>query len=272
MLKKYFDLFFGYFQENGSMTASDTPGKFVLGLLPLLQQAENAFMPYNVYKELYDAFKSQSCEIKYGLGRHTVRLGVLNPSQFVKYMVSNVKSGRLVKKYPTGKYPAFQYWLKDGNLVRCVSFGDPSGEYAEKFYEDAYVYNESGSTFCVIYDGADCGGGLFEDHKDRDAVEDYEGYDALQFLFWINDELGNTVCMFHAFSYYPGKWEITYEETIFDGTEAIRLLNATAWPYHEEIELAIEDIARKCGLECKKVPVIDGYSFALDEYDQNDLK
>jgi hypothetical protein len=187
-------------------------------------------------------------------------------------MVSNVKSGRLVKKYPTGKYPAFKYWLRDGNLVRCVSFDDPSGEYAEKFYEDAYVYNENGSTFCVTYDGADCGGGLFEDHKDRDAVEDYEGYDALQFLFWTNDELGNTVRMFHAFSYYPGKWEITYEETIFDGTEAIRLLNATAWPYHEEIELAIEDIARKCGLEWKKVPVIDGYTFALDEYNQNDLK
>ena len=269
MLKKYFDLFSGYFKENGSMMESDTPGEFVLGLLPLLQQAENEFMPYNVYKELYDAFKSQSCEIKYGLGRHTVRLGVLNPSQFVKYMVSNVKSGRLVKKYPTGKYPAFQYWLKDGNLVRCVKFGDPSGEYAEKFYEDAYVYNENGSTFCVIYNGGLCKENFFEHH------EDHEGYDTLHFLFWTNDGLGNTVHMFHAYSCFlvtPGEWEITYEETIFDGTEAIRLLNATACPYHEEIELAIEDIARKCGLECKKIPVIDGYSFALDEYDQNDLK
>ena len=265
LLKKYFDLFSGYFKENGSMTESDTPGEFVLGLLPLLQQAENEFMPYNVYKELYDAFKSQSCEIKYGLGRHTERLGVLNPSQFVKYMVSNVKSGRLVKKYPTGKYPAFKYWLRDGNLVRCISYGDPVGEDAEKFYEDAYAYNENGSTFCVIYDGAACEKDFFGHH------EDHEDYDTFHFLFWTNDELGNTVRMFHAFSYYPGKWEITYEETIFDGTEAIRLLNATAWPYNEEIELAVEDIARKCGLEWKKVPVIDGYTFALDEYDQNDL-
>lgn len=263
MLKKYFDLFSGYFKENGSMTESDTPGEFVLGLLPLLKQAENEFMPYNVYKELYDAFKSQSCEIKYGLGRHTVRLGVLNPSQLYKYMVSNVKPGRLVKKVPTGKYPAFQYWLRDGNLVRCVSFDDPSGEYAEKFYEDAYVYNENGSTFCVIYPVRDSGEG---------ALDDCLG---MKFLFWTNDEFGNTVRMFHTFSYSivdPGKWEITYEETTFDGTEAIHLSNAEAYPYHEEIELAVEDIARKCGWECKEIPVIDGHNFVLEEYDQNDLQ
>ena len=60
MLKKYFDLFSAYFKENGTMRESCHPGEFVLGLLPLLQQAENEFMPYNVYKELYDAFKSQS--------------------------------------------------------------------------------------------------------------------------------------------------------------------------------------------------------------------
>ena len=150
--------------------------------------------------------------------------------------------------------------------MRCVSFDDPSGEYAEKFYEDAYVYNENGSTFCVIYDGAACEKDFFGHH------EDHEDYHTFHFLFWTNDEFGNTVRMFHAFSHYPGEWEITYEETIFDGTEAIRLLNATAYPYNEEIDLAIEDIARKCGLECKKIPVIDGYSFALDEYDQNDLK
>ena len=268
MLKKYFDLFSGYFKENGSMTESDTPGEFVLGLLPLLEKAENEFMPYGVYKDLYDDFESKSCEIKYGLGRHTVRLGVWNPSQFYKYMVSNVKPGRLVKKYPTGKYPAFQYWLRDGNLVRCVAFDDPSSENAEKFYEDAYVYNANGSTFCVIYNGSFCGENFFENH------EDHEDYHALQFLFWTKDGLGNTVRMFHAFSYSivdPGKWEITYEETTFDGTEAIHLSNAEAFPYHEEIELAVEDIARKCGWEYKEIPVIDGHNFVLKEYDLKNM-
>ena len=121
----------------------------------------------------------------------------------------------------------------------------------------------------MIYDGAACEKDFFEHH------EDHEGYDTLHFLFWTNDGLGNTVHMFHAYSCFlvtPGEWEINYEETIFDGTEAIRLLNATAYPYNEEIDLAIEDIARKCGWEYKEIPVIDGHNFVLKEYDLNNIK
>lgn len=269
MLKKYFDLFSAYFKENGTMRESCHPGEFVLGLLPLLKRADDAFRPYNAYKELYNDFESQSCEIKYGLGRRTVRLGVWNPSQFYKYMVSNVKPGRLVKKYPTGKYPAFQYWLRDGNLVRCIGYCDPVGEDAEKFYEDAYAYNKNRSTFCVIYDGGFCEENFFEHH------EDHEDYHALHFLFWTNDGLGNTVRMFHAYSCFlvtPGEWEINYEETTFDGAEATRLWNAQANPYCEELDRELKNIFREHGLEYRDNPVIDGYSFVLDEYDQNDLK
>ena len=256
MLKKYFDLFSAYFKENGTMRESCHPGEFVLGLLPLLEKAENEFMPYNVYKDLYDDFESKSCEIKYGLGRHSVGLGVLNPSQFLKYMVSNVKSGRLVKKYPTGKYPAFQYWLRDGSLVRCVGYGDPAEENANEFDVDAYVYNENGSVFCVVYLGSPCKGNLLED------------YFTLQFLFWTNDGLGNTVRMFDAFPRIEQKeWEITYEETTFDGAEATRLWNAQVHPYCEEIYLELKNIFREHGLECKENPVINGHVFSLEEYD-----
>ena len=70
----------------------------------------------------------------------------------------------------------------------------------------------------------------------------------------------------------PGEWEINYEETTFDGAEATRLWNAQANPYCEELDRELKNIFREHGLEYRDNPVIDGYSFVLDEYDQNDLK
>jgi hypothetical protein len=74
--------------------------------------------------------------------------------------------------------------------------------------------------------------------------------------------------MFDAFPRIEQKeWEITYEETAFDGAEATRLWNAQVHPYCEEIYLELKNIFREHGLECKESPVINGHVFALEEYD-----
>ncbi|MBQ3004024.1 MAG: hypothetical protein IJD82_09850, partial [Clostridia bacterium] len=97
MLQKYHALFSSYFETNGELKNCKEPETFVMGLIPLLECAEKDFKPHITYKKLHESCANGTFEIRYGLGRRTERLGVLNPSQYVKYIVSNVKAGRLVK-------------------------------------------------------------------------------------------------------------------------------------------------------------------------------
>lgn len=256
MLKYYNAVFDSYFQKHGNIRDCEDPAAFVLGLIALLEAAEKDFFPYHTYNELHKDFENRVCEIKYGLGRRTERLGVLNPSQYEKHIVANVKSGRLIKRLPQGKVPAFCYWFEGAHLIRSVAYGDPQGECFDKMVEDAYVQTEDNSSFCVVYSN-----GCNEKNV-------FESYGSVKFLFWENDKSSNTVRMFEAYHAIDA-WELRYEETLFEEDVAVRLWNAEIHPYIEEIFLKIEEMFRDLpGKSNQNEQVIrNGHSFSMKEYD-----
>lgn len=254
MLKHYNAVFSSYFQTNGNIRNCEDPAAFVLGLIPLLESAEKDFLPYHTYNALREDHGNRVCKIKYGLGRRTVRLGVLNPSQFVKHIVSNVKSGRLIKRLPLGKVPAFCYWFEGAHLVRSVAYADLEGDNPDKIDEDAYVQTENDSSFCVVYS---------DGFSQKDV---FESYGLVQFLFWSNDASLNTVRMFEAYHSIAG-WNVRYEETLFKNDIAVRLWNAEVYPYDEEIFLKIEEMIRNLMGESKQAIVRKGHCFDMRQYD-----
>lgn len=255
MLQKYHALFSSYFETNGELKNCKEPETFVMGLIPLLECAEKDFKPHITYKKLHESCANGTFEIQYGLGRRTERLGVLNPSQYVKYIVSNVKAGRLVKHRPTKNRPAFCYWFQEGYPIRSMSYDDlPAGEDTDRITEDAFLYTANNSTLCVVYSGGSC----------REDV--WESYHDLWLLFWTNDLSGNTVRMFQA-GRMLSNWELRYEETQFDQNVAVRLWNAEVFPYNEELFSKIDHMLRELGHNTITLPVVDGHTVSIKEYD-----